>query len=179
MVQSLLSIRPIKDFPNMLIYLKRVNKIMEPEQMEYVMFSTKTGKFEGEMLCHKTEMNFRDDYNGNTLAIDLLKAKHRKQGVGGAFINFAKYLSKQTGCNGYIILKADPFFTPDSAPHIFYRKCSFSTLDTKQDKKIDTYVKKHKDANWKDMLPTLMFYPPKQQVRKQSLFEKILNFIRA
>ena len=174
---NLLNIQPIKKIPDRLIYLNSVNKTMRPEQLKYIIFSTKTGKHEGEMLCHKTKMNLRDDYNGSSLAVDFLMANKRKQGVGTAFINFAKFLSRQMGCNGHIVLKADPFFTPNSAPHVFYRKCGFSTLDKKQDKKIDNYIKKHKDANWKDMLPTLMFYPEYHE-KKQSFIKTLFKFFR-
>ena len=168
-------IKPIKISSDRLICLQSVNKKMHPEQATFVLFSKKTGKVEGEMICHKSSMELRDDYSGKTLAIDFLIANKRKLGVGKALIDFAKKFSKQMGCNGYIFLKADPFITPNSAPHIFYRKCGFSTLDEKFDTKIDKYIKKNQDASWRDMPAKLMFYPPQKQ-DKLSFIEKIKKF---
>lgn len=172
---SIPKIKPIKISSDRLICLQSVNKQMYPEQARFVLFSKKTGEVEGEMLCHKSSVDLRDDYLGKTLAIDFIRANERKQGVGTVLIDFAKKLSAQMGCNGYIFLKADPFITPNSAPHIFYRKCGFSTLDEKFDSKIDKYIKKNKDASWKDMPAKLMYYPPKSK-DKLSFLEKIKNF---
>lgn len=170
-------IKPIKISSNRLICLKSINKLTNPVQAQFVVFSKKTGEVEGEMLCHKSNMVLRDDYSGKSLAIDFLKANKMKQGAGRALINFAKELSKLWGCNGYIFLKADPSFTPNSAPHVFYRKCGFSTLEKDFDSKIDKYIKKNKNARWKDMPNKLMFFPPKKD-EKQNIFEKIMKFFR-
>ena len=160
--------------PDVLFYKRPKNSIMKPPQEEFVAFSTKGDKNWGELIIHKTNLILRDDYNGDTLAIDFIESKNKHNGLGKAMINFAKNYSKQVGCNGYIILKATSIKNEEDVPHIFYKKENFSTLDKKIDKKLDYFIKKKLFAKPKDFPSMLMFYPPKEKTNKfREFFLKI------
>ena len=117
-------------------------------------------------------MQFRDDYKGDTLAIDFIGTDKENKGLGTTIIDFAKNYSEQIGCNGYIVLKAVSHFSKDSSPHIFYRKLGFTSLDENFDKNLDSFIKNKQKAN-PDIFPEkLMFYPEEKNL---GLFEKIKN----
>ena len=121
---------------------------MHPPQTEFLAFSTTGDKNWGELVVHKTKMQFRNDYKGETLAIDFISTHKKNKGLGATIIDFAKNYSKQIGCNGYIVLKAVSHFSNDSAPHLFYRKHGFTSLDKNFDKKLDSFIKnKQKKGN--------------------------------
>ena len=157
-----------KNLPEYLFY-------KTPHQVSntYRMFSTKNGTYGGEIVLRKSLIQHRDDYNGATLAVDFINAKKWRQGYGTQLMNFAKNYSKRNGCNGYIILKADCGFMQQSVPHIFYRKCGFTTLDPKQDKKLDKFIKQGKNATHKDFKGMVMYYPAPTETKQPSFYDKI------
>ena len=165
-----------KSIPDKLIYLRRPNTLMHPTQQEFVMFSTKGDLNTGLMICHKTNMQLRDDYNGSSLAIDFITTKEQNKGMGRSLIEFAKKYSQRIGCNGFVHLRASCGFTPNRIPHTFYRKCGFSTLNKKDDALLDKFIKKNKNATFKDFPATLMFYPAVEY--KKTFFEKLLDFFK-
>ena len=163
--------KPIK-IPEVLFYKKPYKSVMHPPQTEFLAFSTTGDKNWGELVVHKTKMQFRNDYKGETLAIDFISTHKKNKGLGATIIDFAKNYSKQIGCNGYIVLKAVSHFSKDNAPHIFYRKQGFTSLDKNFDKNLDSFIKNKQKVN-PDIFPEkLMFYP---EEKKLSFFEKIKN----
>lgn len=166
-----------KSFPEKLIYLKRT--LPTPSQhREYVLIGKK-GQVDGELVCGISSYpHWRKDYNGKTLTVDFIKANEYNKKNGTYLLNFAKNLSKQLGCNGYILLKADTSFTPNRIPHLFYRKNDFTSLEKKYDAKMDKFIKAKKDARHTDFPSLLMYYPkPKEEKENNFLgkFKKIFS----
>lgn len=162
--------KPIKQIPEVLFYKKPYKSVMNPPQTEFLAFTTTGDKNWGTLVVHKTKMQFRDDYHGDTLAIDFIKTDKKRNGLGSAMIKFAKNYSKQIGCNGYIVLRATNILDTKNAPHIFYRKQGFTSLNKKFDKNLDLFIKKNQNSDSKNFPATLMFYP---EAKKLSFFEKI------
>lgn len=81
------------------------------------------------MVCSKLNLPLRDDYKGQTLGVDFLVSYDKNKGYGSKLLKFAKHISEQEKCNGYICLKSDSTLNIYHAPHQFYRKNGFSTLD--------------------------------------------------
>lgn len=124
----------VKTLPEHLFYHHTKSTKQQPWDI-FIMFSTKGKKDRGLLVCRKTTTQFRDDYEGKTLCVDNILAIPQYMGLGSKILEFAKNYSKKSGCNGYMILKADSSFTPDKIPHLFYRKKNFTTLNKKNDKK--------------------------------------------
>ena len=179
----------VKKLPEKIIYLNKVNNVLNPPQEEYVVFSPKdSSAIGGIMKCHKSSFFLRPNYNGYVYAVDFIKTINRGEGYGKALLNFAKKLSEQSGCEGQIILKATGLYTPMSVPHLFYRKNGFTTLDKKIDSKMDKFIKQGMKATTKDFSDMLMFYPDMEKKKKKKklsgklkkypqLFEEILHKI--
>ena len=161
--------------PEVLFYKRPASSVMKPPQDEFVAFSTKGDMNYCEMLVHKSSMQNRQDYSGKTLAIDFIKSKEKRKGLGTAMLDFAKNYSKKNGCNGYLVLRAESSIDKSHVPHIFYRKQEFTTLDKKLDKKLDMFIRKNKDATSDDFATTLMYYPAPQQ--KPSFLERLKEFL--
>ena len=49
---------------------------------------------------------------------------------------------------------------PQRAPQVFYKKCGLNSADKTTNKKLDQFIKKHKNATYKDFHNTPMYYPP-------------------
>ena len=114
----------------------------------------------GTLVCHKSELPLRPDYENSVLAIDFLEVTTKNEGLGTKILKFAEDYSKQVGCDGYLTIKADGSFMPERIPHIFYRKYGFTTLDKYNDMKLDKFIKKGCNATTKDFPCMLMHYPP-------------------
>ena len=162
--------------PKVLFYKRPTRSIMHPPQTEYIAFSTNGDKNWGELIIHKSSLQHREDYSGNTLAIDFIASKEKRKGLGGAMIKFAKNLSKQKGCNGFLVLKADSTIDSHRVPHIFYRKQGFTTLDKKIDNKLDMFIKNNQQATSNDFSTQLMYYPAPP--KKQGFWDKIKGFLK-
>ena len=80
---------------------------MHPTQIEYAAFSISGDKNWGELVCHKTDISYRNDYKGSTLVIDFIKSEKTNCGLGTKMINFAKNISRHYDCNGYLLLKSE------------------------------------------------------------------------
>ncbi len=155
-------------------YKYSANKIMHPTQHIFDFYSVKDNAKLGTLVCHKSELQIRPNYDGKVLAIDFLEVTNRNQGLGTKILKFAEEYSKQIGCKGYMTVKADGTFMPERIPHIFYRKYGFSTLEKKTDKKLDKFIRQKTNATKKDFPCLLMHYPnvPKNPTRK------ILSFVK-
>ena len=167
----------IEKLPDKLIYLRQSFNNMNPPQQEFVIFKPNSKKISGLMVCHKSNVQLRPDYNGPSLAIDYLCSFEQEKGFGKALITFAKNYSKRLGCDGHIFLKADGSFTPNRVPHLFYRKCGFSTLDKKKDKLLDKFIRKNRPANWKQFASDLMFYPAMKS-KNSIFFDKLIKIFK-
>lgn len=171
-------LEPLKPLPKYLIYSKKLTNTKR-KVFEHILFSTKTGEELGFMITGNITGYHRDiNLVGEQLGIDYLKSYKPNQGVGTALINFAKFLSRDNGYNGYICLKADGTMDTKRAPHQFYRKMGFTTLNDKIDKKIDRFNSKQKQATYKDLKCMLMFYPPINAEKKQGFWSKLLNEVK-
>lgn len=167
--------KPSAKLPEVLFYKRPIKSVMSPPQEEFVAFSTKGDKNWGEIVLHKSKLQHRKDYEGDTLAIDFISSNDRQKGLGSAMIDFAKNLSKKNGCNGYLVLRADSSIDKHHVPHIFYRKQGFTTLDNKLDRKLDSFIKDNKQATSNDFKTQLMYYPAPQ--KKPSLVERLKNWV--
>ena len=147
------------DAPQNFIYTHSTNDVMQPNQHIFDIYSTDKTKKLGMLVCHKSEIPLRSDYEGSVLAIDYLIVNKMNNGVGTQILKFAKDYSEQIGCNGYMTLKSDVSFTPARIPHLFYRRFGFSSFDKKTDKKLDKFIKTNRDATYKDFPCLIMHYP--------------------
>lgn len=172
--------QPITKPPKELIYMRRIYNVMKPPQKEYVLFDTQTGKLKGLMCCHKSKYRLREDYDGPTLCLDFIETYDREKGYGKSLINFAKNLSKQIGCNGFVCLKAVSDFTPERIPHLFYRKQGFTTLNKQIDKKMDKFIKHKRPALWQDFDSEIMYYPDtsSQKSKFRTIVENIMKRVK-
>lgn len=149
----------------------------------YNMLSTKTGEKHGFLVTCIKNNSIKDYYEGNHLFIGFIIASPMGNGFGEKLLNFAKQLSKKNECNGHIQLWADGSFTPNSVPHLFYRKNGFSTLDKKQDELMDKFIRWGKPATYKDFPNMKMYYPapekyPEVENKTPSTWTRIKNFVK-
>lgn len=133
--------RPIQKLPNILIY-----KFPEPplifgytyrhsgKPVLYHMVDTKTGKFVGEMVGHIVthDSSIKQDFYPikepyKSFYIAELKMNERFKGYGRKFIELAQNLSKKSGCNGRVHLVSSRYLDLQNPPHVFYRKCGFTS----------------------------------------------------
>lgn len=162
--------------PSELIYeFPNIASKKRSSQRLFSMVSLENCERAGFLVCHKSNLNLRDDYNGNSHAIDFICTPKNNHRYGTRLLNFAKNLSKQIGCNGYVFLKSDISFTPNRIPHLFYRKNGFSTLNQKTDEKLDAFIKTGKNATLRDFSSMNMFFPAPQEPPKDTLFSKAMN----
>ena len=157
------------------VYEHTINKVMHPKQHILDIYSLDKAKKLGILVCHKSELSLRPNYEGSVLAIDYLEVSDKNNGIGTQILKFAENFSKEIGCNGYMTLKSDCSYTPEKIPHTFYRKFGFSTLDKKTDKKLDKFIRLKQNATSSDFPCLLMHYPP--QLEKISGFKRLQNFI--
>ena len=150
------------------------NDIMHPSQNIFDFYSRLDKRKLGTLVCHKTEIPIRPNYNDAVLAIDFLEVTEKNKGIGTKILKFAEQYSKKIGCNGFMTLKADGFLSPNRVPHTFYRKYGFSSFDKKTDKKLDMFIKQNVPATKNDFSCLIMHYPPKS---KKSLKNKMQNFV--
>lgn len=154
------------------LYEHRVNKIVHPNQDVFDIYDLSKSNKLGTLVCHKSEIPLRPNYDNSVLAIDFLEVTSKNEGLGTKILKFAEKYSKQIGCEGYLTLKADGYFMPQKIPHIFYRKFGFSTFDKKTDKKLDKFIAKNSNATIEDFPCLLMHYPP-----KPSKFAKLVQIL--
>ena len=103
-------------------YEHTVNKVMHPPQNIFDIYSTDRAKKIGTLICHKSEIPLRPDYEGSVLAVDFIEVNRPNKGFGTKILKFAEDYSREIGCKGYLTLKADSSFTPNKIPHTFYRR---------------------------------------------------------
>ncbi len=152
-----------------------INKVMRPQQHIFDIYSLDKTKKLGTLVCHKSDLPLRPNYDGSVLAIDYLEVSTKNKGLGTQILKFTKNYSKEIGCNGYMTLKSDSSHTPEKIPHIFYRKFGFSTFDKDIDNKLDKFIRLKQNATSQDFPCLLMHYPPKPE--KISVFKRFKNLV--
>lgn len=153
----------------------------------YRMCDTKTGKYVGEMLgCPVLHDNrkirqvfypIKKPYK--SFYIGELHIEERFLGYGTKFINFAKNLSKQSGCDGRVHLVASRIYDRYYPPHIFYKKCGFVSNNKLMDDYLDNCIasKTQIESGIADNLN--MYLPVGDKVEQiQTRFTKFINFLK-
>lgn len=131
----------------------------EPGMLVYSALSTKTGKLCADVSVFPEDILHNNRYIRSMYIAELL-SYNQNHGAGTALINFVKNLSKKCSCEGRIHLSASPSYNPNRVPHIFYRKCGMTTDNDYYDHKLDKFIKKGKNATYKDFGAMMMYYPP-------------------
>lgn len=154
---------PLKKYslPDKLIYCNSIYKHGDKFEKFYIFSTNQNCKAHGEMYCFKEHI-LRPDSNDfvPSLYIDFLFSTKSGEGFGTSLLNFAKNYSKKIGCEGRIHLMASSGLVPQRAPQVFYKKCGLNSADKTTNKKLDQFIKKHKNATYKDFHNTPMYYPP-------------------
>lgn len=151
----------IKKIPDVLISHQYFNYCNIPIN-HFILSPTKKSEF-GKIVimdCIDTYIKRDGKVNIPSLYIWKLISNCSGSGYGSKMLDFARIYSKKIGCNGYINLTADGCYNPHRLPHIFYRKYGMSTESSKIDKKLDKFIKKGKNATYKDFKTEEMYYPP-------------------
>ena len=161
-VVSLVSVKPIKELPNVVIYNPMNTSV-------YNMGSPYFGNFLGEMVAYPIEEN-----NKKTLWIEHLLMFQRRSGFGTMFLDFAQQLSRQLGCGGKLLLLAASTIYETKAPHAFYRKYGFGSDDKKVLKLIDKSIKRKKSLSY-TYTPEIEMYYPDDKPKKINFLQKILK----
>lgn len=159
------------------VFKHTVNKVMHPNQDVFKIYNLDKSKRLGTLVCHKSELQLRPDYDKSVLVVDFLQVNAQNQGIGTKILKFAEEYSKQVGCSGYLTLKADVSFLPHRIPHIFYRKFGFSTFNRSIDAKMDKFISKKLNATMYDFPCLLMHYPPKPKKASKisQIYTKIIK----
>lgn len=137
--------------------------------------STKTGENVGTVICIPRSI-LHNCKRINSVYVDVLLPKFPNHGIGTTLLNFVQAFSKNSGCEGRFHLTSSNGFAPHRVPHIFYRKYGMTTGIKKYDKKIDKFIKKGKNATYKDFRPMHMYYPQEKDSKKTFL-QKLSSFI--
>ena len=161
-------------------YSYNVNNSVQPPQQIYEFYSNNKNSKIGEMVCHKTETVLRPDNQAKSLAIDYLETATHDIGTGKNIMRFAYERSKELGCEGNIIVKADNSISPERIPHLFYRRMGFSTNNPNIDKQMDKFIKRNQSATSKDFSSMIMYYPPIHENTRSAakLFKRLLGLFR-
>lgn len=125
------------------------------------------------MKCFPEYIDRDGKINIPSLYVWKLTSNCSGDGFGTKMLNFAQNYSRRLGCNGYLHLSADVCYTPNRVPHLFYRKYGMSTDSTYIDKKLDRFIKKGKDATYREFNTMNMFYPPIEHPKNK--IEKLVD----
>ena len=159
---SILTTKPVTQVPNTLIYRL-------PNSYRYKMMSKDVLGTVGEMVAFPVREN-----NQKFLWIDFLAIYNANRlGFGTKFLNFAKNLSKKSGCEGNMKLEAGTTqYDLYREPHQFYRKYGFGSDDKKTLRKVDRANQYNKQLKYKDVPKTEMYYP---ETKPKSFLQKVLT----
>lgn len=152
---------PLKKLPDILFYQEKGTPF-------YKMIDVKRCKNVGFMEAAPIVFNKQ-----NVFYIKWLLIFQKRQNFGTKFLDFASNISKQSGCDGKLLVKAaTTVFDPHNPPHIFYRKYGFTCSNKKLLKKIDKHIKNNKQLNYRQTPPVDMFYPG-SAFDKKSLWQRL------
>ena len=114
--------------PDVLIYNPRGTNL-------YSMVNTKENKVIGRMIAYPT-------INRDLYISELTILRNQREGFGTKFLDFAKSLYGELGCEGKVVLDASTTpYDPHNPPHIFYRKNGITSDDKKMLKKRNKKIK--------------------------------------
>lgn len=151
--------------PDVLIYNPRGTNL-------YSMVNTKENKVIGRMIAYPT-------INHDLYISELTILRNKREGFGTKFLDFAKLLRDELGCEGKVVLDASTTpYDPHNPPHIFYRKNGFTSDDKKMLKKIDKYIKKGKQLDYKTTPAIRMYYPPDTQPAKPNFLQLLKDLFQ-
>ncbi|MBD5401444.1 hypothetical protein HDR58_01400 [bacterium] len=179
----------LKTFPLITSYLRKIpvsDRLIYHKQIDvsglsvdkFVMFSLKDDLYKhAEMTCFKDYIERDGKKNVPSLYIWFIKSNCSGNGFGADLLRFAKRYSKAIGCNGFFHLSSDVGFLPNRVPHIFYRKQGMNTMNPDINSKLDKFIRKGKDATYKDFPTIDMYYPPIQfeESKLQRLFNNLFG----
>jgi hypothetical protein len=170
---TMLKFPPIKPqkLPQTLIYSSHV-KCNNLSYRTATMFDTKTGK-RCCFMAYIPAITYLSEEVRRSLYISFLNSYTHDRGYGTQMLNFARKCSQREGCYGNIHLSADWTLLPERIPHIFYKKYGMNSGDKKTDKKLDKFIKKGKDATYKDFRRTPMYYPPMKYPKTKGFLNKL------
>lgn len=195
MPNSILLTKPLKEIPRRLIYsgkqkqkfFSELNK-SDVELNYYNMYDREAGKVVGTMISGPVVFNNKniDIYNlplgYKSYYVNQLYVRQRMQGHGDAFIQFAKHMSKQTGCEGRLHLVASAIDCLVGPPHLFYKKEGLVASSPYVDQLLDFAISVHKKLTREDTDDIVMYLPTKIKHHKvahhsPNLFSKVKNLI--
>ncbi len=168
---------PLPPLPDVLIYDPMVDVKFSTSVRTVTAVSTKGDFGYGKMIMRRINTHLIPGYNGKSVGVDLIFSKNSGKGYGRNLIEYAKTYSKQIGREGYMILKADSGMEPMRVPHIFYRKCGFTTLDDELDAKLDMFIKRKKTATHNDFKTSMMYYYPNSETKQKGAFAFFKNLV--
>ena len=128
-----------------------------PKNDLYRMVDSRSGKMLGEMLAFVNTNTDKCFYTNLELPyksfhIASLEIVDKNKGYGREFIDFAKVLSKRNGCENRLTLEA---YNSGKSPHIFYKKCGFTTNYKHINKFLDKCIAKKEQV---DYMPLVHMY---------------------
>ena len=127
------------------------------------------------MKCYKDSIDRDGKYDVPSLYILYLRSRKTGQGLGSKFIKFAKFFSKQIGCNGNIHLDACSLDKNAPAPHIFYKKQGLISHSKFMNWKLDNYIKNKRITPAEKFEITEMYFP---KDKPSNIFSKTANLIK-
>ena len=168
----------ITNFPKLIIWQEEVIK----DTYRVNLYKTDRPKAMSKIFCYKIN-EFTPNDNLNSLYIITFDSIPKRQGLGKELFKYAKKLSKQLGCEGRITLSADPRFSKNDVPHLFYKKCGMNTGNEIIDSQIDEFIKTGQLGTINDFNEIRMYYPPITKIQekpalKENIFSKIKKLFK-
>lgn len=169
---SILFQRPLKKFPKTIIFsspkpLEYYSKINNSnmKMTSYKMYDTELGEVvaymrSGPVSVKSEDLKLYDLPKGYmSYYINFLFARARSRGYGKAFLNFAKIMSKKTGCEGRLHLNAGEINPLAGPPHLFYKSQGLVARTKATDDLLNDAFIKHKRLTEDDVHSELMYLP--------------------
>lgn len=184
--------KPIKDFPERLIY-RSSEASRVPDGINgsktfvytYKMYDTKAKAVVG--LMKAGPVNYKNkrceiypmDTPYNSYYISYLETVDSGYNYGTDLINLAKNESMQSYCEGRVHLVASRTFSPRRPPHLFYRKLGFQTNSSFLNDVMDFYVSIGEQLPWEYSGNVMMYTPVAiKNPKKRSIFSFMVNFFK-
>ena len=164
--------RPLKDMSEEVLFHAKKVFFDYPAIDYFIMLKPKNPNIRTYMSCVP---DYLSEKEANSLYILKLISTPARNGFGTKMLDFAQTYSKKVGCNGNFHLEASSGYTPNSIPHIFYRKYGMNTMSPEINRKLDKFIKKKKPATYRDIPDIEMYYPPIKE--KENLFQKFIRKI--
>ena len=190
--KSILFTKPIKDFPERLIYRSsEVSRV--PDGINgsktfvytYKMYDTKAKAVVG--LMKAGPVNYKNkrckvylmNTPYNSYYISYLETADSGFNYGTDLINLAKRESMQSYCEGRVHLVASRTFSPRRPPHLFYRKLGFQTNSSFLNDVMDFYISIGEQLPWEYSGNVMMYTPVAiKNPKKRSIFSLMVNFFK-